>query len=487
PFDMTNFNTQFIGDPPMPNPDYDAAGMRVHFIPETGELIFSNRAAERFIVGGNVPFSVPVRPTAPNPDDFGVDPADLDAAWLAAMAGDYADLSAEWATLRAEVETRWNDVFANYFYDFIEHGFDPFRFLLMPSQPAPPDPNGSFNFANYAAAMRDHFQYIEDGLAVFDDFLTDFQTFLAAFDPDAIPLLAPPAPPPVATSAAPQTTDFRTTPDVFVHNDANPAVSRFLNAFETYMASVAHYVRDMEQQQHMHDQFQNFPFAGGFTMSFSVQGVNIGELNPLIYFNTIDFNSPATDENGIVIPNRFSHFDQANQEMQFEFGTNVRLTVNAQARNIYSWQMFSDMQALVQGINAVRLSDAGELRLHYAGLNPGISAADLELLVEERLVYERDLYRVVMREKFSHMLGRMEIHAAQLVTEYTTLGSRLNRLELIYERLDENLDTLTDLMSQNENVDILEVLMRLNAAEAILQAAMQVGARINQLSLVNFI
>jgi flagellar hook-associated protein 3 FlgL len=238
----------------------------------------------------------------------------------------------------------------------------------------------------------------------------------------------------------------------------------------------------------MEEEFNAFTWAGGFTAIFTVQGLNVGELNPIIYFDTVDFNSPATDYNGIEIPGQFNRFTQENQEIQYEFGTNVRLTINTQARNLYSWQLFSDLQALVTGLNAVSVSNIEDLRTFYRSPeNGGLNGEDLEIRVQERLMEERALYREVMRNKFSHMLGRMEGHAAQMTTEYTTLGSRLNRLELIYERLDENLDTLTELMSKNENIDILEVIMKLNATEAIMQAAMQVGARISQMSLVNFI
>ena len=72
-------------------------------------------------------------------------------------------------------------------------------------------------------------------------------------------------------------------------------------------------------------------------------------------------------------------------------------------------------------------------------------------------------------------------------TEFTTLGSRMNRIEMIGDRLEENEDTFRALMSDNENVDYVEAMMRLTAAEAVFQAAMNVGARVAQLSLVNFV
>ena len=214
--------------------------------------------------------------------------------------------------------------------------------------------------------------------------------------------------------------------------------------------------------------------AGDLQLTYEVEGLFRGELNPIIYFDVVDMNT------GVA-------FNQSDQEMQFEFGTNVRLTINVQSRLAYPWQFFSDIAALVEGVNRVQISTEEELRTHFSGPPHNLTNEALELAIEERLVQERALYRETSREKFSNMLALMERHSSTMTTEYTTLGSRLNRLNLIYERLDENLDTFTELMSQNENVDVVEVLMRLNAAESIYQAAMQIGARIAQLSLVNFI
>lgn len=195
--------------------------------------------------------------------------------------------------------------------------------------------------------------------------------------------------------------------------------------------------------------------GAGMTVDYDINGVVEGELNPHIFFNTIDhtYDPPRT-------------FSQNNQDIQFEMGTNVRLTVNTQAKNAYPWQLFADLSRFMQLVND-------------AVPTPDIS--------EDADAAERGFFGSVLYERFSNMIGIIEGHNLTISIEATNLGSRMNRVELIEERLEENYETFTDLMSLNENIDLIEAMMRFNAAEAVMQAAMNVGARISQLSLVNFL
>ena len=193
----------------------------------------------------------------------------------------------------------------------------------------------------------------------------------------------------------------------------------------------------------------------GIDIEYNIHGVYKGELNPVVFFETVDNISGIT-------------YTQTNQEIQFEVGTNVRLTINTQARDAYPWQMFSDMQSLIHWVNGVQTSPS--------------PPATPEQVAQEQTFFSEMLYT-----KFTNTMARMDAHMQITTTEYAALGSRMERMEMIENRLMENRDTFRALRDQNENIDYLEILMQLNAAEAVFQAAMQVGARISQLSLVNFI
>jgi len=197
--------------------------------------------------------------------------------------------------------------------------------------------------------------------------------------------------------------------------------------------------------------------GGGVNISYGIDGTFRGELNPRIFFHTIDHTTtPPTT------------FSQDNQEIQFELGTNVHLTINTEARNAYPWQLFADMKAFIDWVNGVHITD-----------DPNMTA--------EEIAHENAFFSEMLYSKFTNLMGRMDGHMQQTTTEFTALGARMERMDMISDRLMENRDTFRALRDQNENVDYLEVMMRLNATEAVFQAALQAGARISQLSLANFI
>jgi len=74
-----------------------------------------------------------------------------------------------------------------------------------------------------------------------------------------------------------------------------------------------------------------------------------------------------------------------------------------------------------------------------------------------------------------------------VLTERAALGARVNRLELVEDRLSKSEVSITGLMSKNEDADIAEVITQLKAQENVHRAALSAGARIIQPSLVDFL
>lgn len=67
------------------------------------------------------------------------------------------------------------------------------------------------------------------------------------------------------------------------------------------------------------------------------------------------------------------------------------------------------------------------------------------------------------------------------------IGGKVNRLELIQNRFDEDILTYTDRKSNIEDVDQAEAIMNYKMAQAVYEASLQIGSNIIQPSLVNFL
>ena len=236
------------------------------------------------------------------------------------------------------------------------------------------------------------------------------------------------------------------------------------NPYIVPAAGTIHFIRETGELVIHSDDISSFD--SGIDISYSMNGVLQGELNPFVFFDTEHIHSIESNTPGYFDIADSTTFGRANHEIRFEMGTNVQITVNSTAVNAYPWQLFADLTAFVQTIRSVS--------------TPSGMPDDLEAI-------ERGFFSIALHERFGDMLGRMESHSNVLQTEHTTLGARMNRVETISDRLAENRTTFIELMDENENANTLEVGARLAAAEAILQAAMMMGSRISQLSLVNFI
>lgn len=74
-----------------------------------------------------------------------------------------------------------------------------------------------------------------------------------------------------------------------------------------------------------------------------------------------------------------------------------------------------------------------------------------------------------------------------LLAARSTIGAKVNRLELQQSRLDSTQISYTSLLAQNEDADIAEVIMNLKMQESVYRASLAAGARIIQPSLVDFL
>jgi flagellar hook-associated protein 3 FlgL len=70
---------------------------------------------------------------------------------------------------------------------------------------------------------------------------------------------------------------------------------------------------------------------------------------------------------------------------------------------------------------------------------------------------------------------------------WAEIGARTNRFELVKERIQDQLVSLKDLRSKVGDTDMAEAIIELTQRENVLQASLAVGARIMQVSLIDFI
>lgn len=81
----------------------------------------------------------------------------------------------------------------------------------------------------------------------------------------------------------------------------------------------------------------------------------------------------------------------------------------------------------------------------------------------------------------------MDENITNTINARADLGARMNRLELVENRLSEQEIAATQTMSENEDIDYAEVITKLITQESVHRAALSAGSRIIQPSLMDFL
>lgn len=88
---------------------------------------------------------------------------------------------------------------------------------------------------------------------------------------------------------------------------------------------------------------------------------------------------------------------------------------------------------------------------------------------------------------FDESIGALNESTLNIINGRAALGARMNRLELIEDRLSQQEIIAKDTMAKNEGVDFEEAVMNLLTQEVIHRAALAAGSKIIQPSLVDFL
>lgn len=87
----------------------------------------------------------------------------------------------------------------------------------------------------------------------------------------------------------------------------------------------------------------------------------------------------------------------------------------------------------------------------------------------------------------SSFLGKLDVHVNNIVTQRADIGARVNRLELVANRISENNVSFTRLLSDAQDADMAEVIMYLKNAENVYKSSLSAGSRVIQPTLVDFL
>ncbi|MFD2922571.1 flagellar hook-associated protein FlgL [Halobacillus naozhouensis] len=163
------------------------------------------------------------------------------------------------------------------------------------------------------------------------------------------------------------------------------------------------------------------------------------KVNDKYIFNGANTTEAPVDLSGFTV-------DSIQTPVQIEVSAGVKIQVNVNPQPVFGQKLFEDIEAFADALEG----DGSD-------------------------------------EELSDFLGTFDQHIDNIVNERADLGARMNRVELIEDRIEAQEVSATKMMSENEDADIEKVITNLKTQESIHRAALAVGSRIIQPTLMDFL
>ncbi len=209
------------------------------------------------------------------------------------------------------------------------------------------------------------------------------------------------------------------------------------------------------------------------TVTYEKTGFIKGDINPKVYFDCKDLNT------GI------SYNMDGQDSLEYEVGVRNRIIVNSLSKDVLTDNIHGQLKDFISSILTMEKSTETALKLKYEA--EGYTGDVLKEKISSQLEEEERLMSVASQDAFSDLIKICDVSISSISVQHTDLGARMNRLDLIKSRLDEEELSYTNLLSETEDADFVQVIMDLASAEAIYQASLRTGSGIIQTSLVDFI
>jgi flagellin-like hook-associated protein FlgL len=236
---------------------------------------------------------------------------------------------------------------------------------------------------------------------------------------------------------------------------------------------------------------ENFP--RNIDIEYRVDNPQKGDLNPIVYFNTREVEWDAAFDNGDTTfgnwvnkqPETTHSYNSADHEIRKEIAPSNHIPINSLAREVFTPAMYADLLSLFEFVENLPVSDQRAVESYFKDM--GYTGQNLTDAVNKFMSDEQARVQDVLHTRFYNMLGVFSQHKDIVQREHTSLGSRMNRVEMLTIRLEEEEINYTALLSANEDTPLQEAIMRKAAGEAAFAAALRANAMVVQLSLVNFL
>ena len=214
------------------------------------------------------------------------------------------------------------------------------------------------------------------------------------------------------------------------------------------------------------------------TFTYDKTGFDRYELVPEQYFDCIDLTDPD---------NPVSYVKQS-ADIEYSISFNQELKVNVEASDAFDHGTNRDIQELMQLINESleientmaeieAMLESPQHKDHYTELRSMLEAAQRQ----------SDIANEKVRVAYQSNISSFQSYLDKIEQQITDTGSRLNRLTIVENRMEEQQSNFQELKSKNEDKDLEQIMIEYQSAYTAYQAALSATSKLSQNTLLDFI
>ncbi len=174
------------------------------------------------------------------------------------------------------------------------------------------------------------------------------------------------------------------------------------------------------------------------------------------------------------------------QVIAYDVGFNQDLQVNTTADEVYKHGIGREVDEMIRLLEQLEEVDLAVSKIEALEGNANYDAdavATALATAEKAQAYMRDL----LQKRFERGITTMQKHFDEVNAAYTQIGNRSLRLELVGNRLDNQMSSFETLVSKNEDADLEELAVRLSSSKLTYDAALAATGKLLQTTLMNYI
>lgn len=182
----------------------------------------------------------------------------------------------------------------------------------------------------------------------------------------------------------------------------------------------------------------------------------------------------------------------AGQKIEIQIGSGITTDINTIITDLYSQDDFNNLRGGVS-LNPPVTPPGAYPQPNYTGATEFdrifnfINSPQYEnMTADEKLAWEKDPANDI-RGKMAEMIKTIEDYSSKVSVQNTEVGVRSKRIELVEVRLRDDGDNYKKVMSDNEDIDLAEVMMNFNTANAAYIASLNIGMKVNQMTLADYL